>query len=64
MFSINLTLNFRLYQVTEFENKFEELLKLENLAKDPARLFQTRGGTLLQEEKQRKRIKVVSLYLL
>ncbi|KAF2353227.1 hypothetical protein FHG87_016018 [Trinorchestia longiramus] len=44
--------------VSEFEDKFEELLHLENLAKDPSRLFQTRGGSLLQEEKRRKRIKI------
>ncbi|XP_018026657.1 protein regulator of cytokinesis 1 [Hyalella azteca] len=43
--------------VSEFEHQFEDLLRLDNLAKDPSRLFQTRGGSLLQEEKQRKKIK-------
>lgn len=48
-------------QVGEFERLFSELLQLEQRAKDPARLRNTRGGALLKEEKQRKKVQVVSI---
>ncbi|XP_076060235.1 protein regulator of cytokinesis 1-like isoform X2 [Oratosquilla oratoria] len=46
-----------LLSVDKFMRLFKELLDLEERVKDPGRLFNTRGGVLLQEEKERKRIR-------
>ncbi|KAG0715191.1 Protein regulator of cytokinesis 1 [Chionoecetes opilio] len=40
-----------------FLSLFRHMLELEERAKDPSRLFNTRGGALLQEEKAKKKVK-------
>ena len=42
---------------------FRSMRELEEKAKDPNRLKNNRGGALLKEEKERKRIKTVSLWI-
>lgn len=46
--------------VSNFLSLFDQMLELEERAKDPSRLFNTRGGALLQEEKAKKKLKNVS----
>ncbi|XP_045624638.2 protein regulator of cytokinesis 1 isoform X2 [Procambarus clarkii] len=43
--------------VANFLTLFENMLELEERAKDPSRLFNTRGGALLLEEKAKKKVK-------
>ncbi|XP_042243618.1 protein regulator of cytokinesis 1-like isoform X2 [Homarus americanus] len=43
--------------VATFLTLFGNMLELEERAKDPSRLFNTRGGALLQEEKAKKKVK-------
>ncbi|XP_053650951.1 protein regulator of cytokinesis 1 isoform X2 [Cherax quadricarinatus] len=43
--------------VASFLTLFENMLELEDRAKDPSRLFNTRGGALLLEEKAKKKVK-------
>ncbi|XP_071550487.1 protein regulator of cytokinesis 1-like isoform X2 [Panulirus ornatus] len=43
--------------VSNFLSLFDQVLELEERAKDPSRLFNTRGGALLQEEKAKKKLK-------
>lgn len=44
-----------------FLSLFGQMMELEERAKDPSRLFNTRGGVLLQEEKAKKKVKIVSV---
>lgn len=46
-------------QVDHFLSVFDKMRQLEDKSKDPSRLFNTRGGALLQEEKERKAVKAV-----
>lgn len=41
----------------QFLSLFGEMFLLDERAKDPSRLFNTRGGVLLQEEKAKKKVK-------
>lgn len=43
---------------------YNQFIALENSANNPSRLFQNRGGKLLQEEKTRKKIVSVCISLL
>lgn len=45
----------------QFLSLFGEMFLLDERAKDPSRLFNTRGGVLLQEEKAKKKVKIVSV---
>ncbi|KAK7068332.1 hypothetical protein SK128_009102 [Halocaridina rubra] len=47
-----------LEMVNHFLNLFVQMLELEEKSKDPSRLFNTRGGALLQEEKAKKKVRV------
>lgn len=41
---------------------YNHMLELEERAKDPSRLFNTRGGALLLEEKAKKKVRTVSIF--
>ncbi|XP_045107043.1 protein regulator of cytokinesis 1-like isoform X2 [Portunus trituberculatus] len=43
--------------VNHFLSLFNHMLELRNRDKDPSRLFNTRGGALLQEEKAKKKVR-------
>ncbi|XP_042884574.1 protein regulator of cytokinesis 1-like isoform X2 [Penaeus japonicus] len=43
--------------VTQFMDLYNHMLELEERAKDPSRLFNTRGGALLLEEKAKKKVR-------
>ncbi|XP_063884507.1 protein regulator of cytokinesis 1-like isoform X2 [Scylla paramamosain] len=43
--------------VGHFLSLFHHMLELKNRDKDPSRLFNTRGGALLQEEKAKKKVR-------
>ena len=45
-----------------FHKLYRHMLELEDRAKDPSRLFNTRGGALLLEEKAKKKVSYVSHY--
>lgn len=47
---------------TQFMDLYNHMLELEERAKDPSRLFNTRGGALLLEEKAKKKVRTVSIY--
>ena len=49
-------------KMSQFLGLFDDMLQMEERSKDPTRLFNSRGGSLLQEEKERKRIQVVGLF--
>ncbi|XP_037802127.1 protein regulator of cytokinesis 1-like [Penaeus monodon] len=42
---------------TQFMDLYNHMLELEERAKDPSRLFNTRGGALLLEEKAKKKVR-------
>ena len=46
--------------VKNFLSLFYHMLELKDRDKDPSRLFNTRGGALLQEEKAKKKVRNVS----
>lgn len=46
-----------------FLHLYKNMEQLEERAKDPSRLFNTRGGALLQEEKAKRKVKNVSRIL-
>ncbi|XP_068244922.1 protein regulator of cytokinesis 1-like isoform X2 [Palaemon carinicauda] len=46
-----------LEMVNQFMNLYVQMWELEEKAKDPSRLFNTRGGALLQEEKAKKKVR-------
>ncbi|XP_066985836.1 protein regulator of cytokinesis 1-like isoform X2 [Macrobrachium rosenbergii] len=46
-----------LEMVNQFLSLYVQMWELEEKAKDPSRLFNTRGGALLQEEKAKKKVR-------
>ncbi|KAB7498154.1 Bleomycin hydrolase, partial [Armadillidium nasatum] len=50
--------NIQIFETVEhLLSLFDTMQQLEERAKDPSRLFNTRGGALLQEEKERNKVK-------
>lgn len=53
-------LYFCLFQVQHRENLWKRMEDIEAKSRDPSRLFGNRGCSLLQEEKERKKIMKVT----
>lgn len=53
------------YLIEEWNHFWKKMIMIQELANDPGRFWQNRGGQLLKEEKERKVIqKVILIYIL